>query len=407
MKSIFGPEFFSANRQRLRQLCPHAGPIIVAANGILQRNGDNIFPFRQDSSFWYLTGLNEPDLVLVMSDNDEYLIVPERNTVRSIFDGALDYKTLSDTSSLIMILDGKTGWLRLKKQIKKSKSAHVLKPSPNFVESQGFYTNPARAYLENRVKEAGPAVKIMDARLALAQLRRVKQQPELQALQKAIDITMSGLMLAREKISSYKHEYEIQADLTANFMRSGAKGHAYYPIIASGQNACTLHYVSNSSALQKHNLLLIDAGAEYENYAADITRTYPLGQPTKRQKAVHDAVWRTQELAFSLIRPGMHLKDYSKQIEKHLGEELKALKLVKSPSTKEVRRYCPHSISHFLGLDVHDVGDYNLPLEPGMVLTVEPGIYIPEEGIGVRIEDDVLVTRKGLRVLSSKLDRSI
>ena len=169
-----------------------------------------------------------------------------------------------------------------------------------------------------------------------------------------------------------------------------------------------MHYLKAEAPLKTGELLLLDIGAEYTGYSADIARTISLGgNPTRRQKQVYDAVLDVQEYAFTLLKPGIVLQEYEKQIETYMGEKLRELGLIKTIDSDAVRHYFPHRISHFLGLDTHDVGDYEHPIEPGVVITVEPGIYIPEEGIGVRIEDDVLITAEGMVNLSAQLPRAL
>ncbi len=173
--------------------------------------------------------------------------------------------------------------------------------------------------------------------------------------------------------------------------------------MANGQRAVTLHNVENNGSLDGAETTVLDVGAEVCHYAADITRTVMAKKPSQRQQAVYDAVLDVQEFALGMLKPGTVLKEYEQKVEHYMGEKLTALGLIDDTSHEAVRKYYPHATSHFLGLDVHDVGDYTLPLEPGMVLTCEPGIYIPEEGIGVRIEDDILITENGHKVLSAGL----
>jgi Xaa-Pro aminopeptidase len=185
-------------------------------------------------------------------------------------------------------------------------------------------------------------------------------------------------------------------------------GHAFAPIIAGGPRACTLHYERNDAALSADELLLCDVGAEYSHYAADITRTFSLADaPTRRQETVHAAVLDVHAFAVSLLKPGVMPKAYEQQVREFMGEKLRELGLIKTIERDTVREFYPHATSHFLGLNAHDVGQYDLPLEPGIVLTVEPGIYIHEETIGVRIEDDVLITEDGNRILSDALPRGL
>lgn len=408
MKQYFTAEFFAANRHRLRDLCPEADLIIVTANGLLQRNGDVTYPFRQDSGFWYLTGIDEPDIHLVMDTDDTYLIVPEREAIREIFDGVLNQETFAAQSGIKTVLSAKAGWEKLQSRLKHIKSAATLLPAEPYIDRHGFYVNPAKAALVKRLKEANPNLELQDARPQLARLRMVKQKPELQAIQQAIDITIESIQdVSGQTFKQFSYEYEIEAALSQGFRRRGAIGHAFGPIVASGQNACRIHHVENNTALDKNGLLILDVGAEVCNYAADISRTYALGEPTARQRAVYAAVLDVWQFAAKQLQPGVLIKDYEKTVEQYMGEKLMELGLIDKNEREPVRRYYPHATSHFLGLDTHDVGDYQRPLEPGMVLTVEPGIYIPEEGIGVRIEDDVLITKSGNRVLSGALPRSL
>jgi Xaa-Pro aminopeptidase len=248
-----------------------------------------------------------------------------------------------------------------------------------------------------------PDIQLIDIRTDLAALRMIKQKPELAALQSAIDITTATLneVLSDDNLAAYQFEYELEADIFRGFRRRGAAGHSFEPIVAGGKNACTLHNVANNASLQTGQLVVCDVGAEIEQYAADITRTVSLGPPSERQRAVYDAVQTVQTYALSLLKPGALLKDVEESVAQFMGEQLVQLKLIKKPTTEVIREYFPHATSHFLGLNVHDVGDYTKPLEAGIVITCEPGIYVKDEAIGVRIEDDVLITKSGNTVLSA------
>jgi Xaa-Pro aminopeptidase len=405
MESNFTCEFFAGNRKKLRQLFADTAPIVMAANGLLQSAGDATFPFRQDANFWYLTGIDEPDIVLVFDDNGEYLIVPDRDAVRTTFDGEINRDILSQRSGILEILDEKSGWNRLNTQIKKAKRVATIAVPPSYVEAAGIYTNPARAHLVQKIKDFNSEPELLDIGEHLARMRCIKQPEELIAIRQAIDITTDTLkeILVLPKRRKYSAEYEIEAELTRGFRWRGARGHAFAPIVASGRRACTLHYDSNSGKLAGNELIVLDVGAEVEYYAADVTRTIALQPPTKRQVAVHAAVLEVQACAFSLLKPGVILREYEEKIEYFMGEKLRELGLIKSATSESVRHYYPHATSHFLGLNAHDVGDRSQPLAEGMVLTVEPGIYIPKESLGIRIEDDVLVTKNGVEVLDNRL----
>lgn len=402
MDSLFNPEFFAGNRQKLRTLFTGKAPIVVTANGLLQKSVDTSFPFRQDSSFWYLTGIDEPDIILVLDKDKEYLILPERSQYQDIFDSTLAAEEIKKHSGIATVYDSKEGWKHLGGRLNKVKHVATLAAYAPRIDTYGMYSNPARQVLVGKMKEINPSVELLDLRPHLARLRMLKQPAELAVMKKAIAATGAALRKVSKKLTSYNNESEIVLDLTQAFGRRGAK-HAFEPIVASGMNACTIHYVSNNSNIDKKGLVLLDIGAEIDHYGADISRTYSVGTPSKRQKQVFEAVKEAQQFAISLLKPGTIVKDYEKRIEEFMGEKLRELGLIKSIEKDLVRRYYPHSTSHSLGLDAHDPADYERPIEVGMVMTVEPGIYIAEEGIGVRIEDDVFIGKSGVQILSKAI----
>lgn len=406
MQDDFTKDFFAGNRERLRQLFTGTAPIVLTANGLLQRNGDNPYRYRQDSNFWYLTGVAHADVVLVMDKNKEYLIVPERDVVREAFDGSIDPEELKRRSGVDEVYIDKVGWKKLSRRLKGCKYVAVLAPSATYLEWHGIYSNPARAALASKLKSYNADLELLDLRDHLMKMRLIKQPQEMAAIQRATDITIDGLLYVtdRQRLAEYAYEYEAEAELTRQFRRNGC-GHAFDPIVAGGVRACQLHNVDNSGRLSPKELLLFDVGAEAGVYASDISRTVALGQPTRRQEAVFKAVCEVQDYAFSLLKPGIVNLDYEKQVETFMGEKLRELGVIKTIDRDSVRRYFPHLTTHFLGLDPHDVGDYRKPMKPGMVVVCEPGIYLPSEGIGVRIEDVVAITENGCKVLSSRLPR--
>lgn len=400
-------EFFVENRRRLRELFTGTAPIILTANGLLQRNSDVTYPFRQDSTFWYFTGIEEPDVTLVIDKDKEYLIIPERDENRQAFDGTIDVVALTQCSGIEQVLPASTGWRQLGTRLKKVKHVATLAPPPDYIQQHGIYTNPARARLLNLVREINSDIELLDLRDHVARLRMIKQPAELAQIKAAIDVTAHTLTsLRRRGFERFEYEFELESAITNRFSRKRAR-HAYSPIVASGANACTLHYVQNCDPIQHDAFVLLDVGAEVNNYAADITRTYAVGNVSKRHRAVYETVLAVQEYAFGLLKPGTTVKEFEQQVQHFMGEKLRELGLIKSIEPEDVRRYYPHATSHFLGLDVHDIGDYDRPLEPGVVMTVEPGIYIPEEGIGVRIEDNVVITESGIDNLSSSISRML
>jgi Xaa-Pro aminopeptidase len=410
MSDLFGSEFFTGNRERLRQLFTGTAPIVITANGLVQQATSEAYKFRQDGSFWYLTGIDEPDLVLVMDKGREYLIVPTREASREAFDGALEFAELIRRSGVADVLNEKEGWKQLTARVKKVQHVATLAANPPYIEGLGMYANPGRAALIKRLKDMNPELELLDLRQHVSRMRMVKQPLELQALQAAIDVTIDTFkeITRPGKLAKYAYEYEVEADISRGFRRRGSEGHAFWPIVAGGQRACVLHNMNNNAALSSDELLTIDVGASVSHYCADITRTIALGErASRRQQTVHEAVQAAQDFAYSILKPGVLVADYEKQMEQFMGEKLRELGLIKTIDHEQVRRYFPHATSHFLGIDVHDSGDYEHPLEAGVVMTVEPGIYIPEEGIGVRIEDDILITETGCQNLSQHLPREL
>lgn len=409
MSEVFNSRFFAANRRKLCELFTGTAPIVITANGLLQRGGDSTFPFRQDANFWYLTGIDEPDVILVIDKGKEYLIVPAREQARQAFDGTLDFEVLASRSGISRVVDDSEGWRLLQSRLKRSKHVATLAPPPAYIEQHGLYTNPARARLIDTIKTINANIELLDLSQHLTQQRMIKHANELAAIREAVLITSSTIkaLTRSSNLSKYHFEYEIEADISRSFRRAGAAGHAFEPIVASGERACTLHNVANQGKLGRSDLLVLDIGAEFDHYAADITRTVALGTVNRRKQAVYDAVIDVQDYAKSLLKPGVLIHEYEKEVGHYMGEKLRALGLIKTIDQTEISRWYPHATSHFMGLNVHDAGDYNRPLEAGMVLTVEPGIYIPEEAIGIRIEDDVLITSDGIEVLSKNLPRRL
>lgn len=391
MTGMFGAEFFINNRQRLVKLAEDM-LIVVPANGLIERSGDTTFPFCQDSSFWYLTGIREPDFTLIIDSGKPALVLPEREPSRDLWEGKIDIKSLAKQSGIEKFISK----AELSRRIKSAKK--IARPAPlrSYIKSSGFFTNPARTELEKLLKAA--KAKPIDIRLDIARLRQVKQPIELEAIQKAVDITLAGLEEVKAELFNFKSEDQIAHRLTAAFAKAGAEGHAYQPIVAGGKNATTLHYVKNEAPLNEGELLLIDAGAEWGGYAADISRTWPIGKIGERQALILEIVGDVQRFAYDQLKPGIFLKEYDKKVHKYLADQL--VKRNVFTDLESAAQACPHAISHFLGLDVHDAADYEIPLAENMVLTVEPGVYLSAEGIGVRIEDNVVITKTGCRVLS-------
>lgn len=410
MKKVeFSPQFFAGNRDQLRASLKDERPIVLTANGLVQRGADSAFGFAQDANFWYLTGVEEPDVVLVMDRQREFLIVPGREANRETFDGAVDIENIKARSAIDDVQDEINGWNRLDGLLSFKPAVATLAHAPTYIQGLGMYANPAREHLLKRLNRHVDELDVTDIRSDLALQRMIKQPEEIAAIQRAVDITSDTLnnLLKPAKMSRYKFEYQLEADISREFRFNGASGHSFEPIVAGGKNACTLHNVSNRAKLNAGELVVCDVGAEVSHYAADLTRTVCQGKPTQRQHDVYQAVLEAQEFAIEQLKPGTKLEAYEKRVARFIGQKLKQLGLIKTLDHDSIRKYFPHATSHFMGLNVHDVGDYAKPLQPGSVITCEPGIYIPEEGIGVRIEDDILITKDGNQVLSSACRKSI
>ncbi len=400
---ISGTGFFVNNRKSLRKNFGGTAPIVITSGGLLQKSLDVGFPFHVDNNFFYLTGVSQPDLVLVMDGAKDYIIVPSRSEKEQVFDGQINIEEILVRSGVSQVYVGDDGWKRLSRKIKRVKHVALLEPSEE--KLMGMYANPARADLVTRIKTINQDIALLDVRPILAKMRQIKQPYEVEAIQEAVDATSKLFRLIKRRLSSFEGESDVMAEVL-HFATSNQLELSYDPVIAGGKNALTLHYTKNNSQISSKQALLLDIGLKTSGYCADITRVY-CAKPTKRMKQIHQQVIEIQDYAISLLKPGVLLQDYENSILHFVGEKLRELGLISSITPEVLREYYPHSTSHFLGLDVHDVADYTKPLEPGMVLTVEPGIYVSEEGIGVRIEDNVLITENGAKVLSHKLPREL
>lgn len=396
--------FFAKNRSNLLKKFAGFTPIVVTANGLVQRTRDDeVFPFEQNGNFWYLTGVSEPDVILVIDESEEYLILPERNDRHKVFSEQVDKNRIKNISSIDKIYDYREGWEKLTNSLKKSKNFSTIKPPEEYLDTYDVYTNPASRVLVKKIFAINPGLNQSDISKEIISLRMIKTDEEINCIRRAISYTGEILARISENITEYKNEHDIAADLNDFYFRNNLN-YAFMPIVAAGKNATILHYKSNKDPIGKKAPVLIDTGVKFNNYCSDITRTI-IKDPNPRSKAVYQAVADTQAYAMGQLKSGVTMKDYETNVAKFIAGELQKLGLIKEITNESVRKYYPHGTSHSLGIDVHDPADYSLPLKPGMVITVEPGIYIPEENIGVRIEDNVLITKDGIENLSSSIIR--
>jgi Xaa-Pro aminopeptidase len=407
MSTFFSADFFRQNRERLIRERPELSLFIISANASLQSSADMSYRFRQDSHFWYLTGLSIPEATLVIDvkKSQSILLVPEPNDYVSTFDRKVSLTELKKISGVDVTYWYNTGWTELEKRMKHIRRYGMTMPHDQYIETYAMYANPARANLEKNLLRSFSASEAVDIRMTLARMRQQKQPQEIQAIRQAIAITKKGL----EAILTMTHsaEYEVEAAISYAFRANGALGHGYEPIVAGAERACLLHYHENQASLQSGDALLIDTGAVYEQYTADITRMFSIGEPSERYKAVYEAVKGVAKDCATYLKPGITMRQFSDFAEQKIGEKLLLLGLISSINQQQIRQYYPHSISHFLGIDAHDAGDYDQPLSENSVITIEPGIYIPEEKLGIRLEDDYLVTATGAENLSAAISQEI
>ena len=389
------------NRQRLYEKAD--GQLIVLAGyDAMQQSGDMAAPFLQESTFWWATGIEQPGwkVILDTARGVATLVRPKRSDVDIIFNGELDDVEIAAVSGISDIIAEKDFEARLRQLHRKHAVAQTLNPK----QSHEFVLNPAGQSLHTALKRIFDSVQHCDP--LFNELKAIKQPEELARMRESIKLTCDAFAEVRKNLSQLKTEAEVEAEFIYRFHRAGAK-HAYEPIVANGANACTLHYLANKDKLRSRDMVLIDIGARVGGYSADITRTYCLN-PTKRQKAVHAAVEKAHQDCIALIAPGLPTAEYIDAVDAIMKRALQGLGLLDDISDQETyRKYFPHAISHGLGIDPHDSLGRPRYFEPGMVLTVEPGIYIPEEGIGVRLEDDILVTTTGHENLSAALPTSL
>jgi Xaa-Pro aminopeptidase len=394
-------EIYKQRRQRLSQIL-NGEPAVFTAFSAMQQTNDSAGLFVQESSFFWLTGITEPDWQLIILDKKSWLVSPIKSDIHRIFDGGMS----ADEAQRISSVDGVMYEDDLKDMLNEAAKKHS-KVSTVFQHPHSndydFVLNPALQKLHSRLQRFFSGV--VDCRKALSKLKAIKSSEEIELMQQAIDISIEGFNEVRNTIAATHYEHEIEATLGYIFRSAGSEGHAYAPIVGTGKNACTLHYIANNDPLPVNGMVLIDAGARVGGYAADITRTYAIGTPSRREKDVHAEVERAHQAIIDLIKPETSVKEYMAAVDDIMKQALRNLNLLKTPD--DFRRYFPHAISHGLGIDVHDSLEGFEAFQPGMVLTVEPGIYIPEEGIGVRIEDDILVTKDGNKNLSAALPTSL
>lgn len=400
----FPSELFIKNRNKLIAKLPPKSMVLISSNDIMPTNADGSMGFKQQTDLFYLSGLDQEEtLILIYPDAPEahlreIAFVRETSELIAIWEGHKYTKEEATAISGIKNIQWTSNFEAILKTLIFSAETVYMIDNEHMRNSSLVETQNAR--LVKEIKDKYPLHQIGRLAPILNTLRMKKEPEELAALQKAIDITEKGFRRVLEFTKPGVWENEIEAEFIHEFIKSRSGGFAYTPIIASGANACVLHYIENEHECKDGDLILLDVGASYGNYNADMTRTIPVnGKFSPRQKEVYKAVQAVLDYATDLMRPGIYWVDYQKSVEKFMEEQLICLGLFtrqdvdnQDPSQPLFKKYFMHGVAHHLGLDVHDVWDKYKPFEAGMVLTCEPGIYIREEGIGIRLENNLLIT---------------
>ena len=398
---------YISNRKKFSEKMLEGTLAVFNSNDIYPISADSTMPFQQHRDILYLSGVDQEESILLIFPNAsnpahrEILFLKETSDLIAIWEGEkLTKETAFLTSGIKTVY-----WL--------SQFPAIFKQLMS--EAQGIYLNTnehlrANTEVETRedrfiskVRQDYPAHIVHKAAPIMHKIRSVKDAIELELMQRACKITEASILRLLKFIKPGVWEYEIEAELAHEFLRNRSKGFAYTPIIASGKNACVLHYIENNQLCKDGEVILLDIGAEYANYSSDLTRCIPVnGRFTARQKEVYNAVLHVKTEAEKLLVPGTIMAEYHKKVGILMEEQLVNLGLISMDDIKNqkadwpaYKKYFMHGTSHFIGLDTHDVGLWHEPISEGMVFTCEPGIYIPEEGLGIRLEDDLVVQKSG------------
>lgn len=403
--------FFVENRKRLAAALKPNSIAIVNANDVLPTNADGTLRLRQNSDLFYLTGVDQEETTLVLypdapdEKHREMLFVRETNETVKVWEGAKLTKEEATGTSGVQEVHWLEAFPQLFRQLMVLADNVYLNTNEHgraqvVMESRDarFIKQCQSDYPLHRYERLAPIVNAQ---------RQIKHDIEVALVQQACDITEKGFLRLLSFVKPGVGEWEIEAELAHEFLRNRSRGFAYEPIIASGGNACVLHYLDNDQVCQDGDLILLDVAAEYANYNSDLTRTIPVnGKYSARQRQVYDAVLRVFRQAIAMLTPGALIKTYQEEVGQLVEGELIQLGLLDSQEVKEqdpdkplYKKYFMHGTAHHLGLDVHDVGSTWRTMEAGMIFTCEPGIYIPDEGFGIRLENDILITESGNRDL--------
>ncbi len=390
--------FYNSSRKRLINNVLKNSIIIIFSADIYPKNGDQFYSFRQNSNLYHICGINQAETTMMLApfcgkeDNREVLFIEKINEKQRIWNGEkFSQEEASQLSGVKNVQWHDSFDVYLNYVINKAENVYFLDTPENSVSQ-----NKVRI---EKIKKKFPNKNYLSINNEMQNLRLAKDLEELNAIKKAVNITKDSYHRVLQNVKPNMMEYEVEAMLTYEFIKQGANGHAYEPIVASGKNACILHYVTNDNKMKDGDLLLMDFGAEYAYYASDCSRTIPVnGKFNAKQKVYYQAVYDVFEKAKELYIPGNTINIINEQVEKWMEEKMIELGLLtqeeidnQDQSNPLFKKYYPHGTAHFIGLDVHDVGTKDTIFEEGMVLSCEPGLYVEDENIGIRIETDMVV----------------
>ena len=407
-------KYFTANRDRLMGMLKDESMVILGSNQLLYGNEDEVLPFKQGSDFLYLTGIEQAESKLIIfknsychSEKEVILYLKENTPLENLWHGEkLSFSKAESISGIKNIKPLSAYEADLHHYGSKSKFLYLNANEHSRDSSANYHFKT----LIKEIMNLFPLHSYLRLAPILQSLRTIKSPLEIELLKKSIAITKKGILKILPLIKAGINERDIEAELARCFIKHSTKQthecFAFTPIIASGAKTCILHYTENNQTLAENDLLMLDVGARYRFFNADITRTFPInGYFDTRQKEIYQKLLEAQKQIIALLRPNLSFKDYKNESLAIMQEALKSLKLIKTK--EDYKRYFMHQVSHFLGIGVHDVGDYEGELKTGMVLTCEPGIYIKEENLGMRLEDDVLITENGSKNLSEAIPKGI
>ena len=406
MNNTIPNRLFIRNRANLAAQLPPKSVAVFTANEAMPRNGDEFFPFRQQSDFFYLTGINEENAYLIIAPDypdetmREILFIEPYDEVKATWQGEmLDTKQAIELSGIKTVKGSDAFWMTLNDIVFSGYGETIFLHSYEYPKYECSVETIQKRFVQ-QIKEKYPMHNYGRTAPILNALRMKKSEDEIAITQQACNITAKAFRRCLVTVKPGMYEYEVQAEIEYIFKQNNATGHAYAPIIAGGKNGCCLHYSKNQSLLNDGDLLLFDIGCELKNYSSDLSLTIPInGKFTPRQADCYNAVLRVMKEITKLSRPGGTINLINETTHRLMEQEMIKLGLFtaedvkcQDPNKPLERKYLMHGMSHHIGLDVHDSIDKFKPFEPGMILTCEPGIYIREEGIGIRIENDLLIT---------------